>query len=398
VIADESCIGGSLQHQFDTVTGVASHEIAEIETDPATPSGDSAWIEDAITNACEIADECENQIPNASNLAINHARPEIPNHNYVVVNEFSNQLFINGGSGAACITHKVASTEDLVFRNGSTMKVLLMSGTWNTTLAPPGESTSFVYVGGGDFNADGYSDIAWWNSATNSVRIDYLKGQTLLGSLSFAGEPSPFVPKAAGDVDGDGISDIVWFGSRTGDVRIWLMNATSIRTVAHPGSVGASTQIFATGDFDRDAKADIFFRSGTTTLIWIMNGGVISRTVSPNGGVAGVNLTLIGIADFNNDGISDLAWTNSTTNTVDFWWLNSNGGLIATKTQPMRTNQAILGVHDVSGDGIADVVFRDTRSGAISAWQMDLNGGATLKNGTLAISLTFSFLGFGIYD
>ena len=400
VVADQSCLSTNEVIQFDNVTVTAAHEIAEIETDPdkqdATDANDYEAWDYCGYGRCEIADQCQGTI--ATTLPMNHARPEIPNRNYFVQAEFSNEIYIQQGPSAACIKSKHPSTFDLIFRNGSSLESLLMVDNWTSVVSLQSQAINWTYIGVGDFNADGWSDIAWRDSNTGNIGLTFYQNGGFFGTHTIPPEASTYLPKAIGDVNGDGISDIIWYAARTGDIRIWLMNGDgTINKVAFPGAVSAGAATIATGDFNRDGNADIFFRIGTSTVIWLMNGGTRISSISP--GAAGVNFAFLGVADFNNDGMSDIAWKDTYTNSVVFWWLDA-GMLVTTKTlqAPPPADQTILGVQDVNGDGVSDVVFRDTRAGAISAWQMTLSGGEFMRTGQLAIPLSWSFVGFASVD
>src|SRR5947209_15806227 len=117
-----------------------------------------------------------------------------------------------------------------------------------------------------DFNGDGTSDILWWdnNGGTNNVEIWNEASQAapvakVVGNVN----PTDYDFMGTGDFNGDGITDILWHskvGANTDDYVVWQMDASAnatAYTLGHAGS--AAYQLQAIGDFNADHVSDLLW-------------------------------------------------------------------------------------------------------------------------------------------
>ena len=98
--------------------------------------------------------------------------------------------------------------------------------------------------------------------------------------LSGGGRVSPGAPgndwqvAGIGDFNADGTSDILWYNVNSGQVSTWVMRNGAIEWSFVPGTVPPSTgwRIQGVGDVDHDGISDIIWRTGTSVSIWTMAG------------------------------------------------------------------------------------------------------------------------------
>ena len=53
-------------------------------------------------------------------------------------------------------------------------------------------TTDWAVAGTGDFNADGYADIVWYNTSTGQAVIWLMNGTSVMGGGSTGSAPSPW--------------------------------------------------------------------------------------------------------------------------------------------------------------------------------------------------------------
>jgi hypothetical protein len=150
---------------------------------------------------------------------------------------------------------------------------------WHDVAGPV--DLSWNVAGLGDFNGDGFSDIAW-RHVGGQVSIWYMQGSMFLGDLWTGGaDPAgEWTIQGVGDFDADGYSDILWRHAG-GALAMWFRGRYEYGQ-AYPKwqnnpantAVGWDWQAQGVGDFNADGRADIFWRHNTGVVsIWLMNGG-----------------------------------------------------------------------------------------------------------------------------
>jgi uncharacterized protein (TIGR03437 family) len=259
--------------------------------------------------------------------------------------------------------------------NDGTVTVLLGDGMGGFSAAP-GSPVSVgalpVFAAVGDFNGDGFQDLAVAHVDAHTLTV--LLGTGTGAFTQPVGSPFPTggspVRVVVGDFNGDGIEDVALPDVVTPTVTVLLGNGSG-RFAAAPGSpFSAGTEpSIAVGDFNGDGIQDIAaasFQSGSVTvLLGSVSGGF---TVMPGGPFpTGNNPNDIVVGDFNGDGIQDLATANFTDNTVTVLLGTAAGGFNAAVGSPFRTggvntNPVALVVADFNGDGIEDLAVTNQDS------------------------------------
>src|SRR5262249_21646653 len=94
---------------------------------------------------------------------------------------------------------------------------------------PPGDGWS-VAASAADMNADGFADVAFYNSTKQRFSIWLMRGTAVL-------EPGPILPGPPGDgwvivstadFNFDGLQDVLWFNINTRHLAVWLMRGTDV--------------------------------------------------------------------------------------------------------------------------------------------------------------------------
>jgi hypothetical protein len=256
-------------------------------------------------------------------------------------------------------------------------------------------SQQITAIAAGDFNGDGYTDLAFAIGGTNTILVF-----TGNGNGTFSTTPTTIllgaghdpIALAAANFKGSGLPDIAVLNQTTNSVGILLNNTSngvgatlSFATMAsYP--TGLSFPVgFTVGDFNGDKKPDIAVVSGQAIAILLNTGsGTFPGTApTPIPLPPSSSASAIATGDFNGDGILDLAVALPfSSNTVEI--LNGKGdGTFATTTAPtfwaVGANPAAMVVANFksnNGDGLPDI--------AVADGDPEGNTVALLLNGTAA--------------
>ena len=252
-------------------------------------------------------------------------------------------------------------------------------GTFQTHVEYPTGGTDPNNLAVGDFNGDGYLDLAIPDPATNTVRVLLGTGtgsangtgafQTPAVSTTLTTTPGGFA--AAGDFNGDGKLDLAVLNSNN-TVSVLLGSGNGQFVQQSPASaVGNGARNIAVGDFNGDGLLDLAVTNVTDGTVSVLlnttNGGVFSLgTQSPY--VVGSVPVGIAVGDFNGDGIADLAVGNHGSSTVSILLGSATqpGHFAAQFTGPTSASPNAIAVGDFNGDGNSDVITANNGSGTLS--------------------------------
>ena len=215
----------------------------------------------------------------------------------------------------------------------------------------------------GDFNGDGYADLAHLEPSTNHWHV-ILNSSSTFGqeqiwlSTTLPAETVPLV----GDVDADGKADLILWNSSSGLWQVAKSTGSSftLPTTWHSG-FGASQTPFM-GDFNGDQFLDVGTFSGGTWTVAMSTGSSLGSTTTWLSGFGSGATPLTG--DFNGDGLTDAAAASSGTVSVAL----SDGTRLVVQPTAWVTGFGAgqpLTSADLNGDGLTDVLYYDKPTGTV---------------------------------
>jgi hypothetical protein len=318
-----------IENSVSATMPVASHEFAEMTTDP-----------DGVSFA-EIGDICQ-----AANI-YNFQNPLNSIRGIPVQKIWSQDacrcvgerdLNSVGIGGAASVPTLYRPSNQLVYPYGLPNDYQLF---------PAGSAARpFAWDHDGDglpdyatfFGASAPASIASRPSVPPSSQVTYVWGTA--GDIA--------VP---GDYDGDGLSDLAVWRPSNGN---WIIRYSSNSTVVTT-QFGISTDIPVPGDYDGDGKTDYAVMrpsNGTLYAITSAGGGFWENWAITSGDIPVP-------ADYNGDGLTDYAFWRPSNGTFYVWYLGTNTAW----TQGWGAAGDVPVVRDYDGDWLADLAVWRPSSG-----------------------------------
>jgi hypothetical protein len=225
----------------------------------------------------------------------------------------------------------------------------------------------------GKFNADAHADLAVANVYSDNVSI--LLGN---GSGGFTG-PTNFAAGdfawsvAVGTFNADAHQDLVVGTVGTFNVATLLGNGSgAFGAPTGSAEIGSPVSI-AVGDLNGDSKLDLAVASDNFDYVSVLLGNGNGSFGAPVSYPTGDFATSVAIGKFNNDTYPDLAVANLLGNTVSILLGNGTGAFSAAVNYP-TTGPYSVAVADFDGDSRTDVAVANYTADKVSVLQGDGQG------------------------
>jgi hypothetical protein len=244
---------------------------------------------------------------------------------------------------------------------------------------PSGAGPTAIAVG--DFNNDGFADLAVVNKNANTVSIFLGNGdetfQTPPTTLVTGNAPTAIVAQAF-NPNAPGIIDLAVTNSTDNTLQIFLGNGKGTFTNGVTYDTGVTPVFVASADVNLDGNLDLVVADsgaatttntvGNSVSVFLGNGD--GTFILPGGArmdfAAGTTPTSFVIADFNDDGIPDLLVTASGDDAAALMIGASGGFFNAPIEVPVGTTPDSVATADFNGDGLPDVAISNFGSNTAS--------------------------------
>ncbi len=234
----------------------------------------------------------------------------------------------------------------------------------------------------GDINNDGRQDMVTsnWTSGSVSVLTGIGNG-TFNTRVNYASASNAV---ALGDLNADGHLDIA---NVNGPFTILINRAavapgTFAPAVSYPTS--AATMDVAVADFNADGYLDLVGADGYrhSTVSILLNRGVAAPGTFNARTAYSVGSYPMGVAaaDFDSNGSPDIVVANNSSNSISFLRNNGNGTFATSVNFAVGAGPWRVKAGDVSGDGIPDVVVSNFSGNSISVLVASTTGAAMFNS------------------
>jgi hypothetical protein len=228
-----------------------------------------------------------------------------------------------------------------------------------------------VGVCAGDFNGDGYMDVAasdhspekivWWANDGQSPPVFIY--QDIIGS------PGGLQEIFAIDLDKNGTTDILSAADEADDLTWWDNDGHGNFTQRTVDSSFDTRTVYAC-DIDNDSDNDVVSGSRTGEVYWYRNNGTGNFTKLSVGNSGGY-VTMVHAVDFDGDGHLEILVSDSRSHCI-CWW--KNNGAESFSAQPLIADvNGAYAVHaaDLDGDQDVDILGASYADACVAWWEND---------------------------
>lgn len=301
---------------------------------------------------------------------------------------FGTQTTFATGAGPTAIATGIFDTTtgtsnvDLAVANQTSNTVSILLGNGDGTFQPRVDlpvGIAPIAVAAADFdevNNSGYIDLAVANHGDNTISIYLGNGDGTFRAEPVIALPNGYGPSfiATGDFNGDGYTDLAVADEGNATVSIFLGNGDGTFKPRVDYPVGNSPVWISVSDLNGDAIPDlavankddntvsVLLGTATATNTALGTGAFETQTAYPAGGEP----TSIAVADYNVDGRPDLAVADDTDNAVSIL-LGTGGGAFGPNFEiPVGTGPVSIVSAVFSSSGDPDVAVANNGSNNVS--------------------------------
>jgi hypothetical protein len=245
------------------------------------------------------------------------------------------------------------------------------------SLPGPATGKGSYAVAVGDFNNDGFRDLAVVNGDDSTVSIALGKGNGSFASSTVYQTGAAPVSVAIGDFNGDGFQDLAVANLGASSVSILLGNGDGTFRKPVSYAVGSAPSSLAVADVNLDGVPDIVVANTVDNSISILV-GLGDGTFLPATNLAtGQGPEQVIIADVNGDGWPDILTANVSDNSISVLLGNGDGTFGSPIAYKAGFEPHSLAAGDLKGDGNLDLVVANYGDNTVSV--MLGNGDGTFQ-------------------
>jgi hypothetical protein len=237
--------------------------------------------------------------------------------------------------------------------------------------------TNQNFVGSGDFNGNGISDLLINVDDPATGNRGFFVDEIMIPAAGLvqhgiAVRGANWIVDGIGDFNHDGTSDILEHRD-IGALRfleVSVINNFVVQANIQVNVNGTNWQVDDIGDFNGDGTADILqhqinltgANAGSMTLrALLMSPNALLVQSSPTLGTIGANIQVDGTGDFNHDGTSDILVHQDSSatgvRTFQVLTIRDNAVVAGTTIAVTGTNISVGGIGDFNGDGTSDFLM-----------------------------------------